>query len=231
MTHDVACSSSLLSPLSPIPPFLHNLPRLAAPLLPGVVARGPAHDADGAPRLYLTFDDGPGDDHAALLDGLARHDARATFFFLGERAERRPEFVRAAAAAGHGVGAHGWSHADPWRMPRAALLADFARACAALEDPTGRPVRDVRPPYGHLTPALARWCRAGGRRIVLWDLMPGDFVASATPEAVALRIVRRARPGSVVVLHEGGMVGPVARAALDRTLPDLRARGWRFVAL
>jgi peptidoglycan/xylan/chitin deacetylase (PgdA/CDA1 family) len=211
--------------------LLHDLPRLAAPLLPGVVCRGPARDAAGAPCLYLTFDDGPADEHAALLDRLAAHDARATFFFLGERAERRPEAAAAAAAAGHGVGVHGWSHADPWRTPRAALLDGFERACAALEAFAGRAVRDARPPYGHLTPALARWCRASGRRVVLWDLMPGDFVASAAPETVARRITRRVRPGSVVVLHEGGAAGPVALAALDRALPDLRARGWRFAAL
>src|SRR5690606_26469867 len=51
----------------PVPRLLHHLPRLAAPLLPGVVARGPSRGADGAPRLHLTFDDGPAEDHAALL--------------------------------------------------------------------------------------------------------------------------------------------------------------------
>lgn len=111
------------------------------------------------------------------------------------------------------------------------MLAGFARAAQALEDLTGTALRDVRPPYGHLTPALARWCRRTGRRLVLWSLMPGDFVASATPERVARRIVRGARPGAVIVLHEGGTAGAVARGALDRALPDLRAAGWRFAAL
>src|SRR5690606_19398739 len=138
------------------PRLLHNLPRLAAPLLPGVVARGPSRDAGGAPCLYLTFDDGPAGDHAALLALLDAHEARATFFFLGEEAVGRPETVRAAAGAGHRVGVHGWAHDDPWRTPRAALLDGFARAAAALEDLTGAPVRDVRPPYGRLTPALLR---------------------------------------------------------------------------
>ena len=193
--------------------------------------RGPRRDADGAPRLHLTFDDGPGDDLPALLGRLDAHGAKATFFFLGERAARHPALVCAAAGAGHRVGVHGWTHDDPWRAPREALLDGFVRAAAALEDLTGVPVRDVRPPYGHLTPALARWCRATGRRVVLWDLMPGDFVASAAPEAVARRIVRRARPGAVVVLHEGGTAGAVARAALDGALPRLRASGWRLAAL
>jgi peptidoglycan/xylan/chitin deacetylase (PgdA/CDA1 family) len=201
--------------------------------------RGAARDADGAPRLHLTFDDGPGPGHAALLDGLAAHDARAVFFFLGERAARHPDRVRAVLAAGHAVGVHGWTHDDPWRTPRAGVLAGFERAARTLEDLSGRAVRDVRPPYGHLTPALTRWCRGTGRRLVLWGLMPGDFVASATPEAVARRIVRGARPGVVVVLHESlprtrsgdGRGGDVACRALDRALPVLRAAGWRFAAL
>ena len=129
------------------------------------------------------------------------------------------------------MGVHGWTHADPWRAPRAAVLDGFARAAAALEELAGAPVRDVRPPYGHLTPALARWCAATGRRLVLWDLMPCDFVASAAPAAVAGRIVRGARPGSGVVLHESGPAGRVALAALGAVLPRLRADGWRFAAL
>jgi peptidoglycan/xylan/chitin deacetylase (PgdA/CDA1 family) len=215
----------------PIPPFLHGLPALAGPLLPGVVARGPRRAADGAPLLYLTFDDGPAEDTPALLGHLAAHGAPALFFFLGERAARHPEVVRAAVGAGHRVGAHGWTHADPWRTPGAELLAGFERACALMEDLTGVSVRDVRPPYGHLTPALRRWGRATGRRVVLWDLMPGDFVASASPDVVARRVVRKARPGSVVVLHEGAAVRGIAADALGLSLPALRARGFRPAAL
>ena len=222
--------ASLFSRL-PIPSLFYTLPRLAAPLLPGVVARGPRRAADGTPLFYLTFDDGPDGGTPALLDRLAAHGAPGLFFFLGEGASQNPGLVRAAVAAGHRVGVHGWSHGDPWRIPRADVLNGFERACAVLEDATGEPVCDVRPPYGHLTPALLRWSRATGRRIVLWDLMPGDFVASVAPETVARRIVRQARPGSVVVLHEGAAVRVIAAAALDRALPALRARGFRPAAL
>ena len=211
--------------------LLYNLPRLAGPWLPGVQARGPAYDPVGAPCLYLTFDDGPDPAHDALLDRLDHYRARATFFFLGTRAAEHPESVQATALAGHSIGVHGWTHDDPWRTSQSSLVEGFSRTASVVESLTGRAVRDVRPPYGHITPALLWWCRRTGRRLVLWDLMPGDFTVSAAPEAVAHRIVERARPGSVIVLHEGGAAGDVARSALDHALPALRAAGWCFAAL
>lgn len=207
------------------------IPRLAAPLLPAVAWRGPPRTADDKAALYLTFDDGP--DPAAtpaLLDRLDRLGARAVFFVLGERAERHPHLVRAMQEAGHAVGVHGWDHADAWRTSRPVTLAAFDRAAAVLEALLGEPVDRVRPPYGRFTSALARWCRENGRRLVLWDLMPGDFVPSAASlperaEALAGRLLRKARPGSIVVLHEGGAAHPVASATLDAALPRLRDRG------
>ncbi len=206
-----------------------HLPRLAAPLLPGLVWRGERLDPDGAPRLYLTLDDGPDPETTPrLLDLLAAHDARATFFLVGERVRRHPDLVRAARAAGHAVGQHTDTHVDAWRTPRRRVKAEMARATRALEDATGEAVRQMRPPYGRITPAVGRWARAQGQSVVMWDLMPSDFVASVEPATVAGRTRRLARPGSVVVLHEGGRAGRVALAALHIALPRLRAAGFRL---
>ena len=208
-----------------------TIPRLVAPFFPGIVWRGPAHGADGAPCLYLTFDDGPDPASTpALLDTLAAHAAPATFFVLGKQVEQHPGLAEQIVRAGHRIGLHGWTHADAWTTPRQTTLDAFERA-AALLDSLGVSAQDIRPPYGRFTSALRRWCRETDRRLVLWDLMPGDFVASATPEGVAHRIVAQARPGSIVVLHEGTSVGRVAQAALDQALPLLRADGWRFASL
>ncbi|NNF56944.1 MAG: polysaccharide deacetylase family protein [Rhodothermaceae bacterium] len=208
-----------------------TIPRLVAPFFPGIVWRAAAHDTDGAPCLYLTFDDGPDPASTpALLDCLAAHNAAATFFVLGEQVAQHTDLVAQIVHAGHRIGLHGWTHTDPWKTPRATTLDAFERA-AALLDSLGVPARDVRPPYGRFTPALRRWCRDTNRRLVLWDLLPGDFVASATPEIVAHRIVQQTRPGSLIVLHEGPHAGSIARAALAQALPVLRVDGWRFASL
>lgn len=206
------------------------LPRVLGPLVPGAVVRGPTHDADGRPLLYLTVDDGPdAEGTPRWLDALARHDARAVFFLSAPNAEAHPDLVRQLAAAGHRVGSHGDAHVSAWRTRPATLRAGFERAERVLDAIVEAPVRDVRPPYGRLTPRLVRWVRAGGRRLVLWDTMPGDFL-DRSPDALAREVVTCARPGSVVVLHDGPPAGR-ATAALDLALPRLAAAGWRFPAL
>ena len=199
--------------------------------MPGAVVRGPERDARRRPRLYLTVDDGPDPTGTPLwLDALARHDARAVFFLSADRARAHPDLVRAIVQAGHGVGNHGDQHRSAWQTRPAQTRAAFARAEADLERLAGRVVRDVRPPYGRVTPGLVRWARRGDRRIVLWDVMPGDFDARISPEHLAGEIVGLARRGSIVAFHDGP-AAPRAVAALDLALPRLAAAGWRFPAL
>lgn len=205
------------------------LPRVLGPLVPGALVRSP-FDAR-ARALHLTVDDGPdADGTPRWLDALARHDAAAVFFLSADRAERHPGLVHAITEAGHRVASHGDRHVSAWRMRPGAVRASFDRAERVLEEATGGPVRDVRPPYGRVTPGLVRWAAQGNRRIVLWDVMPGDFLASRSPAVLADEIVRLARPGSIVTLHDGP---PAARAvaALDLALPRLQAAGWRFPLL
>ena len=207
------------------------LPRLLVPLVPGAVGRGPRRDAAGRPALYLTLDDGPHPEGTPrLLDALARHDARATVFLSATAAAAQPALVQRIVRAGHAVGSHGDAHRSAWRRLAAAVVADHARAADGLEALIGAPLAGVRPPYGRVTPALLRWARRRGLRVVLWDLMPGDFAASATPEHVAAAIRRYRRPGGIAVLHDGAPAA-LAAAALDLALPALAADGYCFPPL
>ncbi len=205
------------------------LARATARTWPEVVWRGPTHTPDGHPALYLTVDDGPDPDGTALWQRtLGAAGARALFFLSGPPAAARPDLVRALAADGHRVGCHGGAHVSAWRVR--GTVAPMAEAVDALEQTLGAPVTDVRPPYGRITPGLVRWARATGRRVVLWDTMPGDFLASATADGVATELVRRARPGAVAVLHDGPPAR-VATNALAVALPRLARAGWHFPAL
>ena len=105
-----------------------------------------------------------------------------------------------------------------------------------LEDLTEQPVRYVRPPYGRFTPTLRRWCKEGQRTLVLWDLMPGDFLTSLPSrekltDRIAGRIVNKIEPGSIVVLHESARSHKVVLPALDRALPLLQDKGWTACTL
>lgn len=196
-------------------------PALVRALLPGRVWRMPAHER----ALYLTFDDGPIPAVTPwVLDTLAAHAAKATFFVVGANAERHPGLLARLRAEGHSIGNHTYSHLNGWRAPLREYLADTARAQAL----TG--TRLFRPPYGRMTPAQARALRAS-HSLVMWDVLSRDYDPAATPEGCLDRVLRHARPGSIIVLHDSLKAEPRLRHALPRALAALLAQGYVFRAL
>ena len=213
-----------------VPHLATGLPRWGGRFLfPDLLWRCPT--SKNGPTLYLTFDDGP---TAAMTDPilrvLDRFDARATCFLVGAQAEDNPERVRRIARAGHTVGSHTFTHPDPWRTSDAALRDELARTTDLLQSLTGQAVRHLRPPYGRFTRAMRRWGREHGQHVVMWDVMPGDFLGMATQSSVEQFVVRYARDGSVVVLHDNP-IAPMTPAALETVLRYFTERGWRFAAL
>jgi peptidoglycan/xylan/chitin deacetylase (PgdA/CDA1 family) len=215
-----------------------DLPVLVAQVLARAAARlaGRAFGVEvvvSRPRrgglVALTIDDGPDPSTTPpLLDVLARHGARATFFVIGERAIAHPELLRRIAEGGHEFGNH--LLRDEWsvRLP----AADFDRQLAQLDDLLSRygPVRFFRPGSGWFTPRMLRSAARHGYRCALGT--PG-LVASRYPDpgTVAARMARRCPPGSVVVLHEGTAERAAVAEVTDRLLVDLAGRGLRAVPL
>lgn len=182
-----------------------------------------------AKTAYLTFDDGPTEELTdPLLDLLARYDAHATHFLVGKHADAHPGRVRAIASAGHRVGNHTYTHPNPWTVSTDVLLQELNRTTRTLEDLAGAPVRALRPPYGHPTGAMRRWCIEHNQRMVMWDVMPGDFLPSATASRVAKFVIRHIRPGSIVVLHDNPICTDLTLPALETILETLTADGWSF---
>jgi peptidoglycan/xylan/chitin deacetylase (PgdA/CDA1 family) len=206
------------------------LPRVAGPFFfPDLLWRCPP--ARNERTLYLTFDDGPTATMTdPLLHVLDRFDAQATCFLVGAQAEADPERVRRIRDAGHTVGNHTFTHPDPWHTPDAALTRELERATKVLSDITGAPVRHLRPPYGRFTRAMRRWADERGQHVVMWDVMPGDFLPAATQSSVERFVLRFARGGSVVVLHDNP-IAPMTPAALETVLRHFSKRGWRFAGL
>ncbi|PYM70072.1 MAG: polysaccharide deacetylase family protein, partial [Candidatus Rokuibacteriota bacterium] len=128
---------------------------------PGCVRRGPATRR----RIALTFDDGPDPVWTSrTLDLLDAHGVRASFFLVGERAERALETVRRIATANHEIASHGWSHRSLWLCGPRRTDAEIGRAHHLLSDAAGRPLRHFRPPWGMVNAAMFGALRRHGER-------------------------------------------------------------------
>lgn len=163
-------------------------------------------------EFWLTIDDGPDpQDTPRILDLLERHGARATFFVIGERAARHPELIAEILRRGHEIGHHTQTHpvGTFWCATRARLASELDRATAVLAAAGVRP-RWFRAPAGIKNLRLADALTKRGLGCVAWTIRSGDCLAER-PEIVAERVMRRLRPGMIVLVHEGKSVGPAVR--------------------
>ena len=202
-------------------------------------------EAASRDAVAITFDDGPHPEGTpAILELLAAHGARATFFVVGEQVRRRPELVRRTLAAGHTVALHGDRHMLQTRRRARALEEDLRANLATLEDVTGKRPRLHRPPYGIYSPAGLRLVRAAGLAPQLWSTWGRDWRRLTTPERIAAHALRgtgaRAgepiAAGDVMLLHDADFYNSDkshrrTAAALAIILAELRQRGLGTVAL
>jgi peptidoglycan-N-acetylglucosamine deacetylase len=159
--------------------------------------------ADPAPAVALTFDDGPHPEGTpAVLEVLARAGARATFFLIGERVERRPALAAEIVTAGHAVALHGYRHRLQLRMSAAQVEADVERGLDVVQNATGTALRWHRPPYGVYSAAGLGAVRAAGLRPLLWSRWGKDWRKFTTPARIAARATRDLSTGDVILLHD-----------------------------
>lgn len=180
-------------------------------------------------RVWLTIDDGPSDDTRAILDLLDAHDARATFFLVGERAAARPELVCEIMVRGHGIGNHSQTHPQAWfwALGPARMRCEITQCQRTLRDITGRAPRWFRAVVGHANPFVSAPLREHGLARAAWNARGFDAVQS-DPASVVARIERDLVPGAIVLLHEGARHGrSVEMIAL--LLQRLQALGYRSV--
>lgn len=176
----------------------------------------------------LTFDDGPHAEHTPrVLDLLAEHGQRATFFVIGEHVQRHAALVRRICAGGHTLGLHSHGHSRWFNLwPPGRVRDDLQRCASAVADATGSaPPRLFRPPVGLKNPLVAQVVEQLDLLPVTWSARVWD-TRGATSAAIARRLERALRPRAIVLLHDGHEPGfPGDRsptvAALAATLPRL----------
>jgi peptidoglycan/xylan/chitin deacetylase (PgdA/CDA1 family) len=195
-----------------------------------------AGGARGSKQIALTYDDGPNDPHTLkLLDVLAKHSVRATFFMIGRYVRQRPDIALAVAQAGHVIGNHTFTHRLLIFESAARTRAQLVECRQALEDAVGEHSKLFRPPFGGRRPATLRVARALELETVMWNVTGYDW--NAPPAAVIERkVVRQICGGDVVLLHDGGHRAPGAdRAqtviATDSLIRRYKDQGYEFVTV
>ncbi|MBX3724971.1 MAG: polysaccharide deacetylase family protein [Xanthomonadales bacterium] len=182
--------------------------------------------ATDRPLVWLTFDDGPCADTPALLDLLDRHRARATFFLVGARARRHPGLVREIVRRGHEVANHTDSHPAGrfWLLGPRALAEEIDGAQATLATLAGTQPRWFRAVAGLGNPFLSPALHRAGLTRVSWTARGFDGI-DGNDDRVLARVLRRLRPGAILLVHEGGAPGRSTVLA-GRLLAALAARGY-----
>ncbi len=210
-------------------PFLATyLPRFFGRWFPDLLWRVPTSKR----VLYLTFDDGPTPSMTRiLLHLLSQHDAKATFFLVGEQAARHPQLVQDIFQEGHTIGNHTYTHPDAWRTPPAQIITELEQTTSLLEDCIQQPIRWMRPPYGRFSSGMRTWCRSHEQQMTMWDVMPGDYRNGMTQDSMEKLILKATRPGSILVLHDNPKALRVTPGVLETVLPQFKAEGWEFAAL
>jgi peptidoglycan-N-acetylglucosamine deacetylase len=186
-------------------------------------------------KISLTFDDGPDERYTPqILDILKENDVKATFFLVGEKAEKHPELVRRIVSDGHELAAHSYRHKHAWLRDPIGTYRDILRSKLALEQISGQRVRFYRPPWGAFNWMTRFACIRLGLQPVLWSVRAIDWLPGEYVDHVIRRVVLPAKPGAIVLCHDAGGA-PEAPLNTIRAMPtiigQLKSLGFSFATV
>ena len=198
--------------------ILLNPPRMVKYIYPDVIWRIPTNEK----VIYLTIDDGPTVDITfKILEILKQYQARATFFCIGRNVERDPDILKTIVESGHAVGNHTYSHIKGWRTKNADYYADIELAAQFI------PSRLLRPAYGQIKPAQARYLHQH-YNIIMWSVLSYDYNPNLNKKKCLKQVLRHTKPGSIVVFHDSIKASKNMLYALPRMLDHFSELGYSF---
>jgi peptidoglycan/xylan/chitin deacetylase (PgdA/CDA1 family) len=181
---------------------------------------------EAEPSVYLTFDDGPHPKATPfVLDELAKHNAKATFFCIGKNVAEHPYIYARILDEGHTVANHTNNHLNGWRTNTEDYLNNIRTAAGRIDS------KLFRPPYGKIKMAQATVLMQAGWKICMWDVLSADFDLSATPEQCLGNVMRHVQPRSIVLFHDSEKAWPRMSYALPRFLKYCKEQNWKLKAI
>ena len=172
--------------------------------------------------LYLTFDDGPIPEVTPfVLDVLKQFNAKATFFCVGENVKKHPAIFQRILDEGHAVGNHTYFHLNGWKTDNHTYISNVGSADALIHS------KLFRPPYGKMK--LSQISNLKSQySIVMWSLLSKDYDKSMTGKQCLQRVLRKAKPGSIIIFHDSLKAFERLQYALHKVLEHFSSKGFSF---
>jgi len=178
--------------------------------------------------IYLTFDDGPIPSVTEfVLDELAKYQARATFFCVGDNLRKYPAIGQAILKNHHAIGNHTYHHLNGWKTAVDDYIIDVAKCQKIIEDTCSLSTTLFRPPYGLLKPSQTRKLLSA-YHIIMWDVLSGDFDLKLSSKRCYQKTITYTRPGSIVVFHDNIKATSRLYYTLPRFLKYFHELGYVF---
>ncbi|MBU2950488.1 polysaccharide deacetylase family protein [Tamlana agarivorans] len=184
--------------------------------------------------IYLTFDDGPTPEITPwTLEALKKHEAKATFFCIGNNIEEHPNILQDILKDGHAIGNHTFNHVKGWNTKTSDYIAEVIKTQGIMDSKihTTKSANLFRPPYGRIKPSQGKKLLALHYKIIMWDILSFDWEQSVSPEACLNNVVSQATNGSIIVFHDSVKASRNMQYALPKVLEYYSKKGFSFKAL
>ena len=169
-------------------------------------------------KIFLTFDDGPTPEITNwVVDELKKHNAKATFFCIGNNIQKHPDIYQNLIKDGHSVGNHTFDHLNGWKNNDEKYIENILLA----ENFINAKTKLFRPPYGKIKPSQATKLRKLGYKIIMWDVLSADFDNEITPEKCLQNVLSNVKSGSIIVFHDSQKASKNLNHVLPKTLEFL----------
>jgi len=212
--------------------MIAKIPKIFSFLFPNFIWQIP----NAENKIYLTFDDGPIPEITEfVLDELNKHNAKATFFCIGDNIRKHPHIYTKIIENNHSVGNHTFNHLKGWNtsleeyLENTNLCEEQFEKSSNLEPQTlNLKPKLFRPPYGRITASQAKALRKLGYKIIMWNVLSVDYSQSISPEKCIENVLKNTKSGSIIVFHDSVKAFPNLKIALPIVLKDLSQKGFVF---
>jgi len=173
-------------------------------------------------KIYLTFDDGPIPEITPwILDLLKSYNVKATFFCVGDNISKHRDIFSRIIKEGHSIGNHTFNHINGWKNSTKYYLENVMQCEKEINTYYPNNLKIFRPPYGKIKPLQAYQLIKKGYKIVLWDVLSGDYSQNISPEQCFQNVIKNISPGSIIVFHDNLKAINTLKYVLPKTLEFL----------